>query len=275
MKKLIQYPAGKVGVSYAVPQNVERICCSAFSYSRNLVSISIPSSVTQFGDYMDYENFYIFLGCTNLTEISVDSGNMSFVSINGVLFDKNQKTLICYPAGKTETAYQIPAGVEKVVMYAFFGGKALITITVPRSVAIIESLAFAECNLSSITIHDSVTYIGTLVFQSCNNITIYLESASKPNDWHSGWNSVDLLGKWYPVVWGCVLSIDGTYIESFVKSTSSITNPPMSGELSAPYREGYSFGGWLSTVGGVAIYSADDIFEAPDGLLTALWVELT
>ena len=65
----------------------------AFSDCANLTDIIIPDSVTLIGSFA-------FEGCTSLTEIKVATKNANYVSINGVLYNKNKTTLMCYPAGK-------------------------------------------------------------------------------------------------------------------------------------------------------------------------------
>ena len=67
----------------------------------------------------------------------MDTNNSFYSSVNGVLFDKNQFTLIEFPGG--------------------VGG----SYTIPGSVTSIGSDAFVSCtNLTSVTIPGSVTNIG-------------------------------------------------------------------------------------------------------------------
>src|SRR5438034_1042380 len=60
---------------------VTRIRYFAFSGCTNLRSVIIPNSVTT----IDQEPF---IGCTSLTNLSVDASNPVYSSLNGVLFDK-------------------------------------------------------------------------------------------------------------------------------------------------------------------------------------------
>jgi len=61
---LIQYPAGKQGISYTVPDGVTSIGVGAFTECINLISITIPTSVTSIGDYA-------FSECENLQTIVI------------------------------------------------------------------------------------------------------------------------------------------------------------------------------------------------------------
>jgi len=60
---LIQYPAGKIGSSFTIPNSVTSIFDYAFDGCRNFTSVTIPNSVTSICDYA-------FNGCTNLTSVT-------------------------------------------------------------------------------------------------------------------------------------------------------------------------------------------------------------
>ena len=61
----------------------------------SLTSVTIPSSVTSIGDGA-------FADCTSLTAITVDALNPVYSSVDGVLFNKSQTTLVQYPGAKPE-----------------------------------------------------------------------------------------------------------------------------------------------------------------------------
>jgi hypothetical protein len=65
-------------------------------------SYTIPPSVTNI--------IYLFYYCTLLTAINADSNNLVYGSVNGVLFDKKQTTLIECPDGATGS-YTLPSSV--------------------------------------------------------------------------------------------------------------------------------------------------------------------
>jgi hypothetical protein len=112
----------------------------AFANS-GLITASIPRSVTNIGEFA-------FQGCHGLETIAVDPENVSYSSLDGVLFDKAQTTLIQYPCGKSGS------------------------YSIPGTVAWIENSALAECSLlSSVTIPGTVTNIGEYVLSRCNNLT--------------------------------------------------------------------------------------------------------
>ena len=136
----------------------------AFYYCYSLTSIDIPDTVTSIGDNA-------FIGCSGLTSITVSDNNKYYMSIDGVLFDKNVQKIIAYPCSKSSNCYTIPDSVTSIGRYAFNGCTGLTSITIPNSVTSIGDDAFFYCtSLTSITIPDSVNSIGGYTFEGCSNL---------------------------------------------------------------------------------------------------------
>ena len=149
----------------AIPDSVTEIGKYAFDGCKSLTSITIPDGVTSIGDGA-------FYNCSSLTEIKVASENSNYVSVNGVLYNKDKTTIICYPAGKKGNNYKILDGVTKVGSSAFIGCSSLTSITIPNSVTEIGYSVFEGCtNLKSITIPNGVTSIGDSAFEDCTSLT--------------------------------------------------------------------------------------------------------
>jgi len=64
---LVQYPAGKTGNTFTIPNSVTSIGDSAFYYCTNLTSVTIPNSVTSIGNRAFY--------CAGLTSVTFATGS--------------------------------------------------------------------------------------------------------------------------------------------------------------------------------------------------------
>ncbi len=147
------------GKTYTVT-SIER---EAFWGCYNLTSVVIPNTITSIG-----ENAFRDCG---LTDINVESGNTKYSSENGVLFNFDKTTLVCYPSNKTG-AYTIPESVTSIGKNAFCECSGLTSITIPNSVKNIEDWAFYRCSgLTSVTIPNSVERIEYGVFKECSKLS--------------------------------------------------------------------------------------------------------
>lgn len=131
----------------------------------NPTSIFIPATLTDIP-------VGVFRYCSNLSSITVESGNPKYIDKNGVLFTKDGTTLIKYPAKKTGTEYTIPSGVKTIEAGAFEDCTNLSKLIISESVNTIKSGAFENCRrLSEVVISESITSIGSSAFKNCYNLT--------------------------------------------------------------------------------------------------------
>jgi hypothetical protein len=153
---------GLLGVT--IPANVTSIGAEAFYGCYDLTSVMIPSNVTSIGSGP-------FEWCIGMTNIGVDEPDSSFSSVNGVLFNKSQDTLVQFPAG-LDGSYTVPDSVNSIAASAFAGCDTLTGITIPLSVTSIGENAFAYCyDLAGATISASITNLGADAFYGCNGLT--------------------------------------------------------------------------------------------------------
>ncbi len=177
---------GRSLTSITIPNSVTSIGGRAFSGCTSLTNITIPNNVTSIGEGA-------FESCTSLKAITVNAVNAVYSSVDGVLFNKSQTTLIQCPGGKAG-GYTIPNSVTSIEGVAFSGCTSLTDLSIPNSVTSIGEGAFASCtSMTSITIPNSVTSIGYLEFFSCTSLTNVTIPDSVTNIGnHAFWNCTSL-----------------------------------------------------------------------------------
>ncbi len=169
--------------------SVTSIGKSAFSYCRDLTSITIPNSVTSIGEEA-------FEGCSGLTSVTIPN---SVTSIRREAFyactrltavhitdldawcriqfsDYGSNPLNCahhlYMNGSEITDLVIPNSVSSIGALAFCGCSGLTSVTIPNSVTSIGWAAFYNCSgLTSVTIPNSLTTIYNSAFSGCSGLT--------------------------------------------------------------------------------------------------------
>ncbi|MFA6860262.1 MAG: InlB B-repeat-containing protein [Clostridia bacterium] len=151
-------------VTISIPESITTFGYYAFSISSKLTSISISSNVISIG--ISAIGF-----CTSLTNISVSNDNANYLSEDGVLFNKDKTILLQYPAEKQGSSYTIPDGVIIVESVAFYSCKKLTSVIIPSSVTTIDIFSFSHSNITSITIPSSVANIENYAFSNCTNLT--------------------------------------------------------------------------------------------------------
>jgi hypothetical protein len=145
------------------------------------------------------------------------------------------------------TEIVIPSTVESIGNAAFFNCSGLKKITFEgySNLNYINGYAFQQCyNLESLTIPSTVTNVSSGILSFGERLTVYTDLDRDPSTWDNYWNYSDWISIERPVIWGCELSADKSYVVSFTKTSASITKPNAVNGISAPSREGYVFGGW-------------------------------
>ena len=182
MKTLVQYPNGKSGATFTVPNGVETIeqgafqenltltgvtfpagllhlKARAFSGARKLQTIAISASVQEVGGQA-------LARCPALTAITVETGNLNYTAQDGVLYTKDMKTLVQYPNGKSGATFTVPNGVETIGPSAFYSS-TLTGVTLPEGMLAIESQAFQGAGVTAASFPASLTSFTSGCFYGC------------------------------------------------------------------------------------------------------------
>jgi hypothetical protein len=178
--------------SITLPDSVASIGYQAFYFCESLTSITLPDSVTSIGadafggcnsstnitigsgltNISTYNTEALFAGCGSLTAITVSTNNPAYSSVDGVLFNKNQTTLLQYPQSKntTMTSYAVPNGVTNIGPWALGSCTNMCSVIIPASVVSIGKGAL--CNYYYLPGWDGgATSLASVYFQ-CNHPTL-------------------------------------------------------------------------------------------------------
>ena len=167
-----------------IPESVIHIGWYAFVDCKNLDSIHIPDKIVEIGgaafkgcttlkrihipSRVKVIDWHAFEACNSLESIEVEGENENYSSIDGVLYDKAQETLIYYPINKGEF-FEIPKKVKRIQENGFWGSINLKEIIIPESVQYIGAHTFNGSALVSIEMSDKVK-IGQWAFSGCKNL---------------------------------------------------------------------------------------------------------
>ena len=170
--------------------NVTSIGYNAFFKCTNLTSVTLPNSLANLVQYTFTACFGLtnvtigagvtnissnaFYYCTSLKGISVAALNSVYSSVDGVLFDKTQTTLVKCPQGRVGS-YTVPGSVTSVGYSAFASCTSLTDITIPNAVTTIGDSAFFLCaNLTAVYCEGNAPSPGgSSLFPGGSNATVY------------------------------------------------------------------------------------------------------
>ena len=166
------------------------------------------------GPFVRYIAETAFYNAKKLTRVTVDPANEWFKDVDGVLFTKDGKRLLLYPAcyGQTPAdvegqftypeAYTVPEGVERIETFAFLKNAHLRDLTLPDTLKEIGDMTFFDCGRlgaydydekndrllgTGFTLPDGLERIGSDAFSKCGNIApvLYLPGSVKEIGHHA------------------------------------------------------------------------------------------
>lgn len=170
--KITGWSGGK-NEALTVPETVDGVTVTAldhwtFYWADSVTVIELPNTLTTITGNP-------FARIPKLKTIRVAPDHPTLATIDGVLFSKTDKRVICYPTGLDATEYAIPQGIRSIGKGAFYGAKFR-KLTIPDTVTDIGEGAFGSSRIRLIEIPDSVTSLGANAFDTC----IYLEQVVLP-----------------------------------------------------------------------------------------------
>ena len=185
-----------------IANGVSSIAEGTFYASSNLTSVSIPASVTSIAGGA-------FTECASLAAITVDSQNSFYSSVHGVLFDRNQTTLIEFPYA-IGGSYTIPGSVTNIGYAAFNNCAGLTSVTIPRSVTNIVDYAFYSCtNLTSVYFQGNAPTADSTVFAAYYTTNGYDPATIYYLPGTTGWGGFAAKTGLTPVLWNPLIQAGG------------------------------------------------------------------
>ena len=218
---------GKTGLtSITLPSTTTAVGAYALGYCSGLTSVNIPASVTSLGSrafyictnltsvtfeplsQLTFIGSYAFYLCNKLTSltipstvntidnsfadskisVTVDAGNASYSSLDGVLYNMEKTRLIYCPNTKIGS-FTLPATVLSIQSEAFYNCTGLTSITLPNGFTTIESYAFENCTgLLSVYLPVSVNSISHGAFFNCSGLTTINANRTTPVDLSSAYD---------------------------------------------------------------------------------------
>ncbi len=142
---------------------LETIGDGAFYFCKNIKNINIPASTDSIGKY-------VFHYWNQLENIEVHPNNEYFVSIDGILYNKNQSTIMLCPEQKSGT-YNFPESITHIAPGAFSNCNKLSFQDFPSGLKLIDDYAFESCKtLIKLNIPEGTDSIGTAAFANCTKL---------------------------------------------------------------------------------------------------------
>ena len=124
-KRLISYPRNKKGDTYEILDGVVTLDEFAFASNMNLQTLKVPDSLTfeprkkgiRSGNRTPVTA--ALYSYSAIQDIILNETNPNYTSIDGVVYTKDKKELLCVSTGRTKEVI-IPDGVETIIDYAVF-----------------------------------------------------------------------------------------------------------------------------------------------------------
>ena len=130
-----------------IPEGINHLGFCTFNGCGEITSVNIPESVDSICDAPAFGDMQ------SCIKIDVDRNNKHYCSVDGVLYTKDKKILIAYPAGKKDKEFEVPDSVVDISEGAFMGAESLEKIKLSSECKSIWYNAFLNCkNLKQVIV---------------------------------------------------------------------------------------------------------------------------
>ena len=145
---------------------VMEIDANAFYGCTGVTSVDIPYSVLRIVNDA-------FKGCSGIKKFTVNENNQSYKDVDGILFSKDNKMLIKYPAKKETAEYVISEEVSLICTDAFMDNEFLKKITIGNFVTAISDNSFKNCTaLEEVELGGNTRILGVDAFKNCPKLML-------------------------------------------------------------------------------------------------------
>ncbi len=137
---------------FDISENVEKIGAGAFFRCNNMKRVYIPAGVREIGDDA-------YTALVSLENFEVDPANEWYCAPDGILLDKEMKTLIAWPFARKDV--KVPEGVERIAGEALNWGFELTSLDLPESLTDISNTTFRhDESLEKVTVRSLIPPAG-------------------------------------------------------------------------------------------------------------------
>lgn len=144
----------------------EKVFCD-IPFSLDIDSVTLPASMDSCGNNSRGLFTYIY----SLKNIYVEKENETFVSLDGVLYEKDGMKLRAFPKGRTADTYTVHADSTEICSYAFYRCWGVSEIITPDTVVSIGAYAFSDCvSLTYADLPKGLSQMGDGIFSGCENL---------------------------------------------------------------------------------------------------------
>lgn len=145
---------------------VMEIDANAFYGCTEVTSVDIPYSVLRIVNDA-------FKGCSGIQKFTVNENNQSYKDVDGILFSKDSRMLIKYPAKKETAEYVISEDVSVICTEAFMDNPFLKKITIGNFVTAISDNSFKNCtSLEEVELGGNTRILGVDAFKNCPKLML-------------------------------------------------------------------------------------------------------